>query len=132
MDQSTLNTVFMQSLLYYCDQQISGRRYQMWGADLATLYFDENSNLAIGTWLPTDITQPATTTLLTYTQTAVLEFFRYHYQLPAEIESSQPFYKIDALDLALIPTTLNTRGYRVYNTTTQAVVYWNGTDWVNS
>ena len=132
MDQAALNNVFMQSLLYYCDQQIPGRRYQMWGSDLATLYFDEDSNLTIGTWLPTDIAQPLTTTLLTYTVSAVTSFFRYNYQLPSEIAASQPFYKISEIELALIPETLNVKGYRVYNTTSQSVIYWDGTDWVDS
>ena len=132
MLRSELNSVFIQTLLYYVNQQISGRRYQMWGQDLGSWGYNDDGDLIIINWLPLDITQPDINTLLTYDINDVNIFYKYNYQLPNDINSSQVYLKISSVDLALIPTSLNIHGYRVYDTTIQQVVQWDGTNWINS
>ena len=129
MLQSELNTVWAQVLLYYVNQMIPGRRYEMWATNLGLWDYDEEGNLEINVWFPTDIIQPTIETLLSYNLADVNSFWQYQYNLPNTINNSQPFVRVSAAELALIPAALNIEGNVVFNTDVKRLQFWSGIEW---
>lgn len=131
MLQSDLNSNFLQSILYYIDQQISGRRYDPYATQCGTYSYDGSGNLQIDTWLIGDITQPSNSTLLSYTLSNIITFYTNKYANPYAILAQQPFFSITTTDRNNLETTLIQNGYCIYNSTAGIVQFWNGSAWVN-
>ncbi len=131
MNRNELNSNWIQTILYYCFIVGSGAMFDLYGYGIGSYGYDENSNLIITTWLLTTINEPTINDLLSYTISDVTTFYTNYYLNPTLIINTQPFFKISTADLQLIPLSLCVKGYGVYDTTTQNIKIYNGTEWVN-
>lgn len=135
MNQTELNLYFVQSILYYC-WQVNPVYFDTWASEVGAWGYDENNNLYIVSWYVDNetynISQPDQSTLLSYDAQTVIDFHNSHYLWINDINNSQPYIKMTSAQIASIPSSRITKGYRVYDTTLQWVVQWDGSAWVDS
>ena len=132
MLQQDLNNNWIPTILYYCYQSIPGRTYDYNAVDLGTWGYNENDNLIIVQWYPTDISQPSIETLLFYDLNNVTDFFNSHYQNPFNVSTNQPFVKMTTSRIDAMNNDCNylKNDYLVYDTDLSILKKWNGTAFV--
>lgn len=135
MLQTELNLYWVQTILYYC-WQINQVYFDTWGVEVGSWGYDESSNLYIVSWNVDNetynIPQPDINTLLSYDSQNVIDFHNSHYLWINDINNSQPYIKMTSTQIDSIPADRITKGYRVYDTTLQWVVQWDGSQWIDS
>lgn len=129
MIRSELNNNWIQTILYYC-YQINSSLHNINGLDVGSWGYDENNDLIIVSWF-LSFQEPSINDLLSFDLVNVSNFYSLYYFYPNSINSQQPFFNISTSLLESIPTSLCTKGFCIYDTTTQSVKSFDGTSWVN-
>jgi hypothetical protein len=134
MDQADINAHWMETILYYCEQQSAGPRYSIDGTDVGTWYVDGNGNIAIDTWLLDTQVVPEPTVISSFTSYVladVLDFYKYKYELPASIIATQPWTRLTSTEISNVEITSSINGTIVFDTTASTPKIYNGTNWVS-
>ena len=105
MDRNTLDKVFVQACLYYVNNQVSGRRY-VDTSEMASFGYADNDNVIINEWLVSDITEPSISTLMSYNEQNVIDFYYINYEVVDTLENNL----IASLNGCKIPKTLTLLG----------------------
>lgn len=139
MIRSELNFNLIQAILYYCYNQNAGAYFfNTWGADVCSLYYDNNGDLDISDWFinvaPYNIAQPSINTLLTYTVNDVQTFHNNYYVNVDSLnqKNMDAYYLATTSELNALPPARIHSGYRAFDTTLNRVVFWNGSIWQES
>lgn len=130
MIRSELNTLWIQTILYYCFIIGNNAIFDINGSTVGTWEYDNNNDLIISTWIPETITQPTINNLLSYDVEDVTVFYTNYYVNPTYINDSQPFYKMSYSEISAIPSGFVNIGYCVFDTTNNTILKWNGSSWI--